>query len=40
MCGYYLPNKIKKFRDYDFQGKDYFESAFIATKKNNPLIEK
>lgn len=40
LCGVYLQDYIKKFSDYDFQGKDFFESAFVATKTNNPLIEK
>jgi hypothetical protein len=38
LCGVYLKDNILKFHDYDFEGKDFFESAFIATKLNNPLI--
>jgi hypothetical protein len=40
MCGYYLADKVKKWNDFDFKGTDYLESAFIATKKHNPLVEK
>ena len=41
MCGFYMPNMIEKWYDYDFKnGEDYFENAFIAVKKNNPLIDK
>ena len=40
MCGFHMKDTIKRFHDFDFQGKDYFESAFIATKKNNPLVDK
>ena len=47
MCGFYFPNMIEKWKDYDFFDKnnsnsrnDYFESSFIASKKNNPLVDK
>jgi hypothetical protein len=41
MCGFYLPGKIEKWKDYNFEkGEDFFESAFIASKKNNPIIAK
>ena len=41
MCGFYLQDKIEKWNDFYFEkGEDYFENSFIATKKNNPLVEK
>ena len=41
MCGFYLDDKIERWNDYFFdKGQDFFESAFIASKKNNPLIRK
>ena len=41
MCGFYLPRQIIPWNDYKFEkGEDYFENSFIASKLNNPIIEK
>ena len=41
MCGFYQNDKIEKWKDFYFEkGEDFFESAFIASKKNNPIIDK
>lgn len=41
MCGFYQAERIEKWNDYYFsKGEDFFESAFIASKKNNPIIDK
>ncbi len=41
LCGFYMPFNIAKGTDYFFEkGDDYWENWFIATTKNNPVIEK
>ena len=43
LCGFYYYNLIGKSvpGEYYFNDKnDYFENWFIATKSNNPLVEK
>jgi|LauGreDrversion4_2_1035121.scaffolds.fasta_scaffold974850_1 mannosyltransferase OCH1-like enzyme len=41
MCGFWQPKAIPIGKDYVFKDRDdYFENWFIATTKNNPIIEK
>ena len=41
MCGFYFPNRLNITKEYDiFNNTEFFESAFIASKKNNPILEK
>ena len=40
LCGAYNKNWHSTWNVYDFKGIDFLEVAFLASKKNNPFMDK